>query len=74
MPDDVYKKYSIRSEHSLFVEFKDGIETYRRCDACVHNRCHCYHQYTDLVKDTTEKTSNLSAEYKTWFITITKII
>ena len=24
MPDDVYKKYSMRSEHSLFVEIKEN--------------------------------------------------
>jgi hypothetical protein len=25
MPDDVYTKYTMRSEHALFVDLKDGI-------------------------------------------------
>ena len=63
MPDDVYKNYSIRSEFSLLVEFKQitDAERSQKCGYCP--------RYNSIYISN-EKTSILSIENKTWFLFI----
>jgi hypothetical protein len=64
MPDDVYNKYSIRSEYSLFVEFEDSKKS---CESQGW-RVFRPHKYSRVPSD--DKTSNLSIDLKTWFLFI----
>jgi hypothetical protein len=64
MPDDVYKKYYIRSEYSLSVECTAPryVECDRHCRSCNARN------HIEVYAGDEEKTSNLSIEYKTWFL------
>jgi hypothetical protein len=79
MPDDVYKKYSIRSEYSLFVEFKDSKKACKSCQSrgwnCSFNDASCQycksHGY-NCNPPNDGKTFNvpvyLSIDGKTWYL------
>jgi hypothetical protein len=60
MPNEVYKKYSIRSEYSLSVDYK------KLTDEESQHRAYYSRSGRNNVND--EKTSHLSSEYKTWFV------
>jgi hypothetical protein len=58
MPNNVYKKYSIHSECSLFII----LESRKECSTCKLYKCLCRHISND------DKTSNHSIDGKIWFL------
>jgi hypothetical protein len=49
MPNDVYTEYTMRSEHALFVELKDGMDTYNTANLAIEDKL-WYTWFTIIIR------------------------